>query len=101
MKVVLPTDSEHNITLLPRYYTDGEVVLTLYNEVTKVESTPATTQVTVNGIMTITFTFTFADKDKYQFTLHEGLEVLYRGKIVATSQTPQDFKLTDSLYYYE
>jgi hypothetical protein len=27
--------------------------------------------------------------------------VLYRGKIVATSQTPQDFKLTDSLYYYE
>ena len=101
MKVVIPTNSEHDIVLVPRYDTDGEVSLTLYNEVTKVESTPAVVQVTTNGKMTITFTFTFADKDKYQFTVKEGNEVVYRGKIVATSQTPQDFKLTDSLYYYE
>lgn len=101
MKVVIPTNSEHDINLIPRYSPDAAIVLTLYNEVTKVETVVANTYVIENGILTITFTFTFADKDKYQFTLIDGTELVYRGKITATSQTPQDFKLTSGLFYYE
>lgn len=101
MKVVNPNDTTHSITLIPRFDTDELLTLILYNEVTKTETTVANTHQTVNGDIIITYDFTFTDKDKYQIKILDGADVVYRGKIIATTQTPQEFMLEDGLYFYK
>lgn len=103
MKIVLPANSSHDIDLIPRFsVTDvSTLVLSLYNESTKVTTTPASTHATVDGVFTITFTKTFAEDDKYQIKITEAGVVLFRGKLLATAQTPQEYQLTDGLYFYE
>lgn len=101
MKVVNPIDTTHNTILIPRYYPTGAVVLELYNESSKVFTTVANTYNTVNGNLTITYNFTFEDNDKFQFTIKENEAIVYRGKLIATSQEPDEYKLTNGLYYYE
>ena len=101
MKIVLPGTTSQNIDLIPRFYPTGAVVLSLYNESTKVTTTPSNTYAVVNGVWTITFTETFAEDDKFQIKITEGAAVVFRGKLLCTAQTLQDYKLTDGLYYYE
>ena len=100
MKIVDPGDTTHNITLIPRTETVNALTLVLYNEATKVSTTVANTHVLRDGNLIITFDFTFANKDKYQIKISDGSEVIYRGKILATTQIPQDYKLTDGRYTY-
>lgn len=100
MKVVDPTVSSHDITLIPRVVPAGALTLVLFNEVTKTSTTVANSYVVNAGNLTITFTFTFVNKDKYQIKISEGSVVIYRGKILATTQTPQNYKLTDGRYTY-
>ena len=99
MKIVDPGDSTHNITLIPRFDTTDALTLVLYNEATKVSSTVANTHVLRDGNLIVTFDFTFVNKDKYQIKISQG-DILYRGKILATTQIPQDYKLTDGRYTY-
>lgn len=99
MKVVDPNDLSHSIELIPRTYQE-DVVLDLYNEVTKVETTVVNTSSFSDGIFTINFDFTFAENDKYQIKISKGTEIIYRGKLIATTQEPQKYKLTKDLFYY-
>tara|TARA_R110000772_G_scaffold36098_4_gene86643 strand:+ start:2976 stop:3281 length:306 start_codon:yes stop_codon:yes gene_type:complete len=101
MKIVLPANASHDIDLIPRIYPTGAIVLALYNESTKVTTTPGNTYVIANGVLTVTFTKAFAEGDKYQIKITEGAVVIFRGKLLATAQTPQAYKLTDGLYFYE
>jgi hypothetical protein len=98
---VLTTKSEHSITFIGRYVPTIECFLSLYNEVTKVETNVLNTFSTINGITTVTFTFTFLENDKYQIKISDDDGIIYRGKIIATVQTAQEFKQTKDLYYYE
>ena len=98
MKVVVTTDGTHNIDLIPREYPTGAVVLELKNEVDSVVTTVANTYVVIDGILTITFAFTFSENDKYQFKITEATTVICRDKLIATIQTPQEYKLTNGLY---
>lgn len=98
MKVVITDNTTHNIDLIPREYPSGAIVFVLKNEVDRVETTVSNTHVIINGILTITFAFSFSENDKYQFKITEGTTVIYRGKLIATDQTPQDYKLTNGLY---
>lgn len=101
MKVVDPNDTIHSIELIPRFYTINSIDIKLYNEADRVETTTTNAYSVTNGVMTYGFTHTFEDNDKYQFTLLDGANVVYRGKLTATSQTPQEYKLTTGLYTYE
>ena len=101
MKVVDFNDSNHTLKLIPRFYTVNSIDISLYNESTKVTTTTTNAYTITNGMMTYGFTHTFLDNDKYQFKLLDGATVVYRGKLIATSQTPQDYKLTNGLYTYE
>lgn len=101
MKVVDPNDTTHSITLIPRFDTDELLTLILYNEVTKTETTVTNTHQTVNGNLVITYDFTYENKDRYQIKILEGNDIVYRGKIIATDQTTQDFKLEDELYFFK
>ena len=102
MKIVLPTDTSHEITLIPRYYPTGSTSLEIYNETTK-ETTKVVNAFTLSfeGFMYLSFDYNFEDKYKYQMKIHESEEVVFRGKILCTTQETQDYKLTKDLYYYE
>ena len=101
MIVVDPNITSHDIKLIPRYYPTGALTFVTYNEATQVSATIANTYVITDGILTLSFTATFAEDDNFQYQLSEVDEVVSRGKIFATAQTPQDYKLTNGLYYYE
>jgi hypothetical protein len=101
MKVVNPNDTSHTISLIPRYYPFNDVALSLYNEQNKVVSQVDNTYVILNGIMTIDFDFDFTNKEKFEIKITENNNVVYRGKIIATTQESQDYKLTKDLYFYE
>ena len=100
MKILLPSVTAHEIDLIPRFYPTTVLVLSLYNEATKVTTTPAVTYAILNGILTISFTATVAESDKYQIKLTESGVVVFRGKILVTAQTSQSYKLTNGLYFY-
>ena len=99
MKVVNPNNFNHSIQLIPRSY-ESDVVLDLYNEATKVETRVANTSSFADGIFTINFDFTFVESDKFQIKISKNSEILYRGKLFATTQTPQEYKLTKNVYFY-
>ena len=98
--VIDPTNSTHTLNVIPRFYPDNAIVVSLYNEASKVTNTPSATYSITNGTLNIDFTFTFVDKDRHQIKVTEGTDVVYRGKLLTTSQEPQDFKLTNDLYIY-
>jgi hypothetical protein len=98
---VTTTDLTHNIVFVPRYTPAVLIVVELYNETTKVVTVVDNTYAFVDGKMDVLITFTFAENDKYQIKISDEDGILYRGKIMATIQTPQDFKATNELYYYE
>ena len=100
MAVINPNDSIHTLNVIPRFYPDNPLVVSLYNEASTETSTPSATYVITNGDLIITFTFTFVDKDRHQVKVTEGSSVVYRGKLISTTQDPQDFKLTNDLYFY-
>lgn len=100
MKVVLPTDSTHKIVLIHRYTPIGALTLSLYNESTQVSTNVANTYVILNGYLTISFDFPFSDKDKYQIKIKEDDEVVFRTKLITTSQETQEYKQTNGLYTY-
>ena len=102
MKVIAPTTGNTDMTLIPRFYPDTAVVVSIFNETSQVTTTPANSYVIRNGEMIVSFTQTFVDKDKHQIKIVDSnSKVVFRGKTICTSQEPQDFKLTNGLYYYE
>ncbi len=103
MIVVNPEDTNHTFDIIPRYY-PRDIVLELYNEVTQVSEIVNQLFVVNDGIMTVSFTYTFTyikEQAKYQIKLTDNNGVIFRGKLIATSQTPQDYKQTNNLYVYE
>ena len=110
MKVISPTDTTHVIKLIPRFYEIGlTITLDILDEATQgsVSQSVTTGNFTVlDRYVNITFTDTeFSDLDfynngEYQIKLTDvdSGEILYRGKMIATDQTPQDYKLTNDLY---
>lgn len=100
MTVIDPNNLTHTLSVVPRFYPSNDLVISLYNESDKEISSPSNTYNITNGKINITFTFTFVDKDRHQITLLDGDKIVYRGKTITTTQTPQDYKQTDGLYYY-
>lgn len=110
MKIINPnTVGTHTVNLVPRF--DGfeditKVDLTVYNEsIRELSSVTLISYVSLNGIYTLGFTidgYTVLENDTFDIKLIDniGSKVLYKGKILATTQTPQDYKLTDGLYIY-
>ena len=102
MKLVNPIDITHLIAIIPRYNTNDDLILSLYNEATKTETIINNTSIYQNGILTITFNFNFSENDKYQIKVYDTIyNIIYRDKLFASSQDMQKFKATNELYFYE
>jgi hypothetical protein len=98
MTVVNPNDASHDIKLIPRYYPTGALTFETFDEATQESLIISNSYVIANGVLTLTFTSTFTEDQNLQFKLSEVAEVVFRGKLFATTQTPQDYKQTNGLY---
>jgi len=102
MKVINPNNQINTIKLIPRFKDVEAFDLLLINETTKEETTFFIDNYSyIDGVLVFDLDFATNEGDKYEFKLSILNEVLYRGKIFATSQEPQDFDLTKDLYIYE
>ena len=99
MNVVNPNNISHEIQVIPRFYPTDELVFTLYNEATQIETDVI--YLVENGVLTFTFDFNFTDGQKFQFKILEGTEIVYRGKLIATTQETQGYLTDKNEYYYE
>ena len=102
MIVVDPSLTTHTINIVPRDYDLG-VSFEVYirNETTKEENALTTTTNELNRGLEITFDFNFTDRYNYELRIVKRNDiVVYRGKIFATSQNPQDYKQTTDKYYW-
>lgn len=101
MNVVNPNNESHEIQIIPRFYPIDELIFTLYNEATQVETNVTIIYLVENGVLTFTFDFDFTDSQKFQFKILQGTEIVYRGKITATTQETQNYLTDKNEYYYE
>lgn len=101
MNVVNPNNITHELQIIPRFYPSGELVFTLYNEATQIKTNVTIIYLVENGVLTFTFDFDFTDGQKFQFKILEGTEIVYRGKIIATTQETQNYLTDKNEYYYE
>jgi len=101
MIVVDTLETSHTLQLIPRYIPESAISFFAYNETTQESVTIPNTYQIIDGVLKLSFDYTFEEDDKLQFELEEIGEIVFRGKIFATTQTPQDYKLTNGLYYYE
>ena len=106
MKIVNPETSINEIKFIPRNNSVSSFELELINETTKDEFFFLITPTYVNGVVSFDLNFNFTEGDKYEFKcFQQGLSelenVIYRGKIFATTQEPQNYELSKDLYYYE
>lgn len=100
MNVVNPNDTEHTIKLIPRYYPTEGITLSLFNEATQISENVDNTFTVTDGNLFLTFEYTFTENQKFQIKLNEDDEIVYRGKLFSTTQDPQEYKLTNNVYYY-
>lgn len=100
-----PTDTTHTLICVPRFHPSTALTLNLKNEALvddKDGADVSNTYNVLNGKLRVDFTYTFTDRERFQVKITDALgEVVFRGKIFATTQTPQDFKLNATTYYYE
>ena len=101
MIVVDPSLTSHTINIVPRKYDFVSFDMYIRNETTKEENTVNTTTNELNRGLEITFDFDFTDRYNYEIRIvNENGFVMYRGKIFATSQNPQEYKQTTDKYYW-
>ena len=99
MIVVIPTNTNHIIRFIPRFYPDNLTTFTIRNEFTDASNVIGHTYKIKNGYLFLTFDFsTFEERDRFQITVSEGSRIVYRGIMFATSQTTQEFKLSEGVY---
>jgi hypothetical protein len=51
--------------------------------------------------MYVSFNHIFTENDKFEIKITENNEVVYRGKLFCTAQTPQQYSQTKDIYIYE
>ena len=101
MNVVNPNNTSHELQIIPRFYPTDELVFNLSNEATQIETNLDIIYLIENGILTFTFDFDFINGQKFQFKILEGTQIVYRGKIIATTQETQNYLTDKDEYYYE
>lgn len=100
MKVVNPENTEHTLVLIPRYYPAEAITMSLFNESTQTSENVDNTYTITDGNLFLTFEYTFIENQKFQIKITDDEGVVYRSKLIATSQNPQEYKLTNNVYYY-
>lgn len=105
MKVVLPISGVQTIEIVPRF-DSSDCFFYIYDETTRVEEDLNVGLTNNNGYYSFDFdideypNIELYENGKYQIKLIDTAtsEIVYRGKMIATTQVPQDYELTKGLY---
>ena len=81
---------------------DSGLVLNIKDTTTDLDEDIPIASFTTPTLSSIEFDFDFAatDETRYQITIKEGDNVVYRGIAIATSQDTQEYQLTNDKYYF-
>lgn len=103
MKILNTLDTEHEIIFIPRAYVNGDVVLELTNEITKLTILKTLTPITIDGYCYVNFTETFDNNSKFQLKISINDEVIFRGIVFVTDQSDdtQNYKISKGIFTYE
>ena len=101
MKIVNPNNTNHDIKLISRVYPVATLDVLLYNESTQIETSVVNTYILQDGFLNLNFDFTFVEGDKFQIKILELTNVIYRCKLIATSEDTQTYLNDNNEYYYE
>ena len=74
--------------------------MSIFDEKTGETTSPTVTSASTDGYTKITFDLVTREDGKYQFTLFADTDIVYRGKIWATSQDTQEYKQSNNYYEY-
>ena len=88
------------LSIIPRYYPTGVVNLNIKDTTTGYDNTQEVGYSVVNGVLSFTFELETTNETRYQVTLSEGTEIVYRGIAIYTTQNTQEYLLTNDKYYF-
>lgn len=88
------------LSIIPRYYPTGVVNLNIKDTTTGYDNTQEVGYSIVNGVLSFTFELETTNETRYQVTLSEGTEIVYRGIAIYTTQDTQEYLLTNDKYYF-
>ena len=88
------------LSIIPRYYPTGVVNLNIKDTTTGYDNTQEVSYSIVNGVLSFTFSLETTNETRYQVTLSEGTEIVYRGIAIYTTQDTQEYQLTNDKYYF-
>lgn len=100
--IINPDNATHTLRVIPRYNPTGSLLLTIKDTTRDIVETVALSSYafTTTGGIEFDFDFTATSETRYQLTITEGTEVVYRGIAIATAQDTQEYKLTNDKYYF-
>ena len=111
MNVVNPNNTSHELKIVPRYYSNSESLnIVLYNESSQVSTiinlVSSLFSFTNNfnfleDFLIVKINFSFEYNSRYQYKILDDTEIVYRGKIIATTQETQNYLTDKDEYYYE
>ena len=90
----------YGLSIIPRYYPTGVVNLNIKDTTTGYDNTQEVYYSIINGVLSFTFSLETTDEARYQMTLSEGAEIVYRGISIYTTQDTQEYQLTNDKYYF-
>lgn len=100
MKVLLPNNISHSITVIPRYYPTNTLSLEVIKEGYDSTETIVPSYSISSGVMTLNFDLTGVAQDRFLLKLTEDSNLVFIGKVFFTEQETQGFKLTKDTYIY-
>ena len=100
MNILSPTDTNHQLKIIPRYYPVGSITLELKNEASGMPTTIEVTPVVLDGYMYLDFQMVLTDNSSYQIKITANNEVVYRGKLFVTNQSDntQAYKISKDIF---
>jgi len=101
MKVVNPNNINHTINLISRVYPTTSISLLLYDRIEKREYNVINTYIVQDGYVYIDFNFVFEEGQRFRIEVLEGNNIIYRGKLIATTEETQNYLADNNEYYYE
>jgi hypothetical protein len=103
MNLLSPTTVNHTLKIIPRFYTQEDVIMNLWNEEKKTDTDYIIEPVLLDGYMYLSFEQGFINNTNFQVKVTINNDVLYRGKLFITDQlnTTQTYKITKDVFTYE
>jgi hypothetical protein len=86
MKIIYAENTTHVITLIPRYYPTGSVIVELENQTTRAKGNVTNSYTITDGIMTVTFEIVVKNKDNFYFTISKDGKIIYKGQIIVKDE---------------